>query len=155
MVGVFCIFILVEILMVVGVIVVGVCGVSEELIFDVERVFLRNFCFLIKLSYGYVIIDICFYFYFFDLLIGEIICDGKKKMYEEFVKVKLIYVMYLLNILKGEFVYKFWKDEMIRLKEEVEKFLGVIIIEEDIRIVIKDKNEEREFLKEFYVFGKL
>ncbi len=76
-------------------------------------------------------------------------------MYEELAKVKPTYVMHLPNTSKGEFAYKLWKDEMIRLKEEVEKSLGVTITEEDIRTAIKDKNEERELLKEFYALGKL
>ncbi len=72
-----------------------------------------------------------------------------RKMYEELAKVKPTYVMHLPNTSKGEFAYKLWKDEMIRLKEEVEKSLGVTITEEDIRAAIKDKNEERELLKSF------
>nr|UWI51815.1 double-cubane-cluster-containing anaerobic reductase [Clostridioides difficile] len=155
MVGVFCTFTPVEIPMAAGATVVGVCGVSEEPIPDAEKVLPRNLCPLIKSSYGHAITDTCPYFYFSDLLIGETTCDGKKKMYEELAKVKPTYVMHLPNTAKGEFAYKLWKDEMIKLKDEVEKSLGVTITEDDIRVAIKDKNEERELLKEFYALGKL
>lgn len=155
MVGIFCAFTPVEIIMAAGATVVGVCGVSEEPIPAAEKVLPRNLCPLIKSSYGHAITDTCPYFYFSDLLIGETTCDGKKKMYEELAKVKPTYVMHLPNIGKGEFAFKLWKDEMIKLKSEVESSLGVTITENDIKEAIKDKNEERRLLKEFYELGKL
>lgn len=155
MVGIFCAFTPVEIIMAAGATVVGVCGVSEEPIPAAEKVLPRNLCPLIKSSYGHAITDTCPYFYFSDLLIGETTCDGKKKMYEELAKVKPTYVMHLPNMGKGEFAFKLWKDEMIKLKSEVESSLGVTITENDIKEAIKDKNEERRLLKEFYELGKL
>lgn len=155
LVGVFCTFTPVEIPMAAKATVVGVCGVSEESIPDAEKVLPRNLCPLIKSSYGHAITDTCPYFYFSDLLIGETTCDGKKKMYEELKKVKNMHVMHLPNMKSGEITYKLWKEEIKLLKEEVEKSLGVTISEDDIREAIKDKNEERKLLKEFYELGKL
>lgn len=154
LVGTFCTFTPVEIPMAAGAVTVGVCGVSEEPIPDAEKVLPRNLCPLIKSSYGYAITDTCPYFYFSDLLIGETTCDGKKKMYEELAKEKNMHVMHLPNTVKGDLSYKLWKDEIIKLKEETEKSLGVTITEDDIRAAIKDKNEERVLLKEFYELGK-
>lgn len=79
--------------MVVGVVVVLFCFIFDEIIEEVEKDLLCNFCLLIKSSYGFGKIDKCFYFYFFDLVVGEIICDGKKKMYEYMVEFKFVYVM--------------------------------------------------------------
>ncbi|MBS5788027.1 double-cubane-cluster-containing anaerobic reductase [Clostridioides mangenotii] len=154
LVGTFCTFTPVEIPMAAGAVTVGVCGVSEEPIPDAEKVLPRNLCPLIKSSYGHAITDTCPYFYFSDLLIGETTCDGKKKMYEELAKEKNMHVMHLPNTVKGDLSYKLWKDEIIKLKEETEKSLGVTITEDDIRAAIKDKNEERVLLKEFYELGK-
>ncbi|WP_024621439.1 double-cubane-cluster-containing anaerobic reductase [Metaclostridioides mangenotii] len=154
LVGTFCTFTPVEIPMAAGAVTVGVCGVSEESIPAAEKVLPRNLCPLIKSSYGHAITDTCPYFYFADLLIGETTCDGKKKMYEELAKEKNMHVMHLPNTVKGELSYKLWKDEIIKLKEETEKSLGVTITEDDIRAAIKDKNEERRLLKEFYELGK-
>ncbi|MGL6104980.1 double-cubane-cluster-containing anaerobic reductase [Romboutsia sp.] len=155
LVGVFCTYTPVEIPMAAGAVVVGVCGVSEEAIPDAEKVLPRNLCPLIKSSYGHAITDTCPYFYFSDLLIGETTCDGKKKMYEELGKVKPTHVMHLPNMQRGEYTYKLWKEEMKILKEETEKTLGITISEDDIRAAIKDKNEERILLKEYYELAKL
>lgn len=155
LVGVFCTFTPVEIPMAAKAAVVGVCGVSEESIPAAEKVLPRNLCPLIKSSYGHAITDTCPYFYFSDLLIGETTCDGKKKMYEELGKVKPTHVMHLPNTSRGEYTFKLWKDEIKILKEEVEKALDVTITEDDIREAIKDKNEERKLLQEFYALGKL
>ncbi|MGL5329345.1 MAG: 2-hydroxyacyl-CoA dehydratase, partial [Peptostreptococcaceae bacterium] len=155
LVGVFCTYTPVEIPMAGGATVVGVCGISEEPIPAAEKVLPRNLCPLIKSSYGHAITDTCPYFYFSDLLIGETTCDGKKKMYEELKKVKDTYVMHLPNMKDGEITYNLWKNEMKLLKEEVEKSLGVKITDEDIKNAIKDKNEERSLLKEYYELGKL
>lgn len=154
LVGVFCAYTPVEIPMAAKASVVGVCGVSEEPIPDAEKVLPRNLCPLIKSSYGHAITDTCPYFYFSDLLIGETTCDGKKKMYEELGKVKPTHVMHLPNMQRGEYTFKLWREEIKILKEEVEKSLGVIITEDDIRDAIKDKNEERRLLKEFYGLAK-
>lgn len=79
--------------MVVGVVVVLFCFISDEIIEEVEKDLLCNFCLLIKSSYGFGKTDKCLYFYFLDLVVGEIICDGKKKMYEYMVEFKSVYVM--------------------------------------------------------------
>lgn len=155
LVGVFCAYTPVEIPMAAKATVVGVCGVSEEPIPQAEKILPRNLCPLMKSSFGHAITDTCPYFYFSDLLIGETTCDGKKKMYEELGKIKPTHVMHLPNMQRGEYTYKLWKEEIKILKEEVEKSLGVTITDEDIREAIKDKNEERRLLKEFYALGKL
>lgn len=155
MVGVFCTYTPVEIPMAAGAVTVGVCGVSEEAIPDAEKVLPRNLCPLIKSSYGHAITDTCPYFYFSDMLIGETTCDGKKKMYEELAKIKPTHVMHLPNMQRGEYTYKLWKEEIKVLKEETEKALGVTISDQDIRDAIKDKNEERRLLKEYYELAKL
>ena len=110
---------------------------------------------MIKSSYGHAITDTCPYFYFSDLLIGETTCDGKKKMYEELSKVKPMHVMQLPNRASGKYEFNLWKDEIILLKEVLEKELDITITEEDIKEAIKDKNEERKLLNEYYDLGKL
>lgn len=155
LVGVFCAFTPVELPMAAGAVTVSVCGVSEEPIPEAEKILPRNLCPLIKSSFGHAITDTCPYFYFSDLLIAETTCDGKKKMYEELAKIKDLHLMQLPNTSKGKFSYELWKNEIIVLKEELEKKFGVTITDEDIKAAIKDKNEERLLLKEFYELGKL
>lgn len=153
--GVFCAFTPVEIPMAAGITTVSVCGVSEEPIAESEKILPRNLCPLIKSSFGHAITDTCPYIYFSDLLIAETTCDGKKKMYEELGKIKYLHLMHLPNTSKGKFSYELWKNEIVVLKEEIEKKFGVTITDDDIRAAIKDKNEERLLLKEFYELGKL
>ena len=127
MIGTFCCFTPSEIIIAAKAIPVGVCGVSEEPIPAAEKVLPRNLCPLIKSSYGHAITDTCPYFYFSDLLIGETTCDGKKKMYEELSKVKPMHVMQLPNRASGKYEFNLWKDEIILLKEVLEKELDITI----------------------------
>ena len=144
MVGTFCCFTPSELPIAAKAVPVGVCGVSEEAIPEAEKVLPRNLCPLIKSSYGHAITDTCPYFYFSDLLIGETTCDGKKKMYEELGKVKTTHIMQLPNRANGKHEFNLWKDEIILLKEVLEKELETTISEEDIKRAIIDKNEERK-----------
>lgn len=153
--GVFCAFTPVEIPMAAGMATVSVCGVSEEPIKDAEKILPRNLCPLIKSSFGHAITDTCPYIYFSDLLIAETTCDGKKKMYEELGKIKELYLMHLPNTKHGEFAYSLWKSELIRLKEDLEERLGVEVSDEKLKAAIKDKNEERRLLQEFYGLSKM
>ena len=155
LVGVFCAFTPVEIPMAAKAVTVSVCGVSEDPISEAEKILPRNLCPLIKSSFGHAITDTCPYFYFSDLLIAETTCDGKKKMYEELAKIKDLHLMQLPNSKIGKYSFDLWKNEIVALKEEVENKFKVKITDDDIRDAIKDKNEERRLLKEFYELGKL
>src|SRR5699024_7348887 len=77
-VGVFCTYLPVEIIMAMGGVPVSLCSTTDETIPDAEKDLPRNLCPLIKSSYGFAKTDKCPYFYFSDLVIGETTCDGKK-----------------------------------------------------------------------------
>ena len=131
-VGVFCTYLPREIPNAMGAAVVGLCSVSDETIADAEKDLPRNLCPLIKSSYGFAKTDKCPFFYFSDLVVGETTCDGKKKMYEELSKIKPMHVMQLPNRASGKYEFNLWKDEIILLKEVLEKELDITITEEDI-----------------------
>lgn len=154
-VGVFCTYTPWEVLHAGGAIPVSVCGVSEEPIVDAEKHLPKNFCPLIKSSYGFAITDKCPYMYFSDLIVGETTCDGKKKMFELLGRVKNTHVMELPQSSEGEDNYNLWKNEILRLKERVEKDFEVTITDDMIKESIKLRNEERKLLQEFYSLGKL
>ena len=61
-----------------------------------------------------------------------------------------MHVMQLPNRASGKNEFNLWKDEVILLKEVLEKDLDVTITDDDIKNSIKDKNEERKLLNEFY-----
>lgn len=134
---------------------IALCGTSEESIPEAEKHLPRNLCPLIKSSYGFAITDTCPYFYFSDLLVGETTCDGKKKMYEYLGEIKPMHVMQLPQTNKGEYSFNLWREEILILKERLEKEFNVEITEKKLKEAIKSKNEERQVLKEFYELGKL
>ncbi|MDR1773404.1 MAG: 2-hydroxyacyl-CoA dehydratase family protein [Clostridioides sp.] len=154
MIGMFCGFTPFEIPMAGKATTVMVCGVNEEPIAEAEKYLPRNICPLIKSSFGSAKDDSCPYFYFSDMIIGETTCDGKKKMYEMLGKFKNMYVMQLPQMPYGDVAFEYWRDEIIKYKEAIEKNLGVVITEEDIWEAIEDKNDERRITKEFYALAK-
>lgn len=154
-VGTFCTFTPVEIITAAEAIPVSLCGMSEEPIADAERDLPQNLCPLIKSSYGFAITDKCPYTYFSDLIVGETTCDGKKKMYEYLGRIKDVHVMQLPQNVDRDHAFTVWKSEILFLKEKLEKTFGVEITESKIKEAIKNRNEERKLLKEFYSLGKL
>ncbi|GAA0110203.1 double-cubane-cluster-containing anaerobic reductase [Clostridium tertium] len=154
LIGVFCTYFPQEIALAMGASTVSLCASSDETIPDDEQDLPRNLCPLIKSSYGFGKTDKCPFFYFSDLVVGETTCDGKKKMYEYLSEFKPVHVMELPNS-QSEDGFKLWKNEIIKLKNTLEKQFNVSISEENIRKAIKIKNNERKALKEFYELGKL
>lgn len=154
-VGTFCTYTPVEIFMAADAVYVGLCSTSDETIPDAEKVLPRNLCPLIKSSYGFAITDKCPYMYFSDLVVGETTCDGKKKMYELLGDIKNVHVMQLPNTQLTDEAREMWYQEVLKLKEKVEADFKVKISDEKIKKAIKDKNEERKVIKEFYELSAL
>ncbi len=154
-VGTFCTFTPWEVIHASGAAPVSLCAKSDEPISEAEQYLPRNLCPLIKSSYGFAITDKCPYFYFSDMIVGETTCDGKKKMYEFLGEIKNVHVMQLPQTNKGEDAYRLWRNEIISLKEKLEKEFNVEITEEKLMESIKLRNRERLALKEFYELGKM
>lgn len=154
-VGVYCAFTPQEIISAAGLIPVSLCGMSEETIPDAEQYLPRNLCPLIKSSFGHAITDTCPYFYFSDFIIGETTCDGKKKMYEEIAKMKPFHMINLPRTQFTENALDIMKNEVIKLKHEIEMFFDVEVSDAAISEQIKIYNKERKALKAFYELGKL
>lgn len=153
-VGVFCAYTPVEVILAAGAISVGLCAFSDETIAEAEKVLPRNLCPLVKSSYGFAITDKCPYMYFADLIVGETTCDGKKKMYELMAELKNVHVMQLPQTQDDELSKELWYQEVLRLKSKLEEEFGVTITDKDIAAAIRLKNEERRLLKEFYELSK-
>jgi len=154
-VGTFCTYTPLEIMLAAGAVPVSICSYSDETIPDAERDLPRNLCPLIKSSYGFALTDKCPYIYFSDLIVGETTCDGKKKMYELLGKMKNMHVMQLPQYQDDERSKELWYKEVLLLKEKIESDFGVTITDDDIKKAIKIKNEERKLLKEFYNLNQL
>ncbi len=154
-VGIFCTFTPVEIIYASGAYPISLCGMSDETISDAERDLPKNLCPLIKSSYGFAITQKCPFTYFSDILVGETTCDGKKKMYEYLGQIKPMHVMQLPQAVDREHAYLVWKNEIILLKERLEKEFNVEITDDDLRKAIAKCNETRNVLKELYSLGKM
>jgi len=154
-VGVYCGFAPWEIITASGAVAVWLCGMSDTTIPDAEQHLPANLCPLIKSSYGFAITGKCPYFYFSDMLIGETTCDGKKKMYEFLSDLKPMHIMHLHQNPKAEGSYRYYRSEMVKLKEALEKELDVEITDDAIRDRIKLRNRERKALRNFYEMGKM
>lgn len=148
-IGIFCTFFPREIASAMGAVTIGLCASSGETIQDAEADLPKNLCPLIKSSYGFGKTNKCPYFYFADLVVGETTCDGKKKMYEYLGEIKDVYVMQLPSEV-SEKAIAIWRDEIIRLKEYMEKKFQCTISEEAIRKAIHDENQVRVSLRKFY-----
>lgn len=154
-VGTFCTFTPMEVIYAAGAHPISLCGMSEETIQDAERDLPKNLCPLIKSSYGFAITNKCPFTYFSDIIVGETTCDGKKKMYEYLGQIKPMHVMQLPQALDREHAARVWKNELIILKERLEKEFNVEITDEDLKNAIEKCNEERRALKELYSLGKM
>ncbi|WP_333638130.1 double-cubane-cluster-containing anaerobic reductase [Tissierella praeacuta] len=154
-VGIFCTYTPIELIHAAGAVAVGLCGTSDAPIPDAEKHLPKNLCPLIKSSYGFAVSETCPYFYFADLLVGETTCDGKKKMYELLNEIKPTYVMHLPQGQDKDHAFKYWREELVRLKEVLEDKFNIEITDEILREEIKERNRERKILLDFYELGKL
>ena len=87
-VGFYCVFAPQELIVAADAVPVTLCATKEEPIADGEKYLPRNFCPLIKSSYGFAITEKCAFFNNSEFIIGETTCDGKKKMFELMEKFK-------------------------------------------------------------------
>jgi len=154
-VGMYCGYCPQELVLAAGAIPVSLCGTRDEPIADAEKFLPRNLCPLIKSSYGFAITGKCPYFYFSDFVIAETTCDGKKKMFELLQQHKPMHIMHLPQGTDRPGALSWWKEELLLLKEQLEKHLGVDITEDNLRAAIKLANSEQQALKELHDLNKL
>ena len=154
-VGVFCSYTPVELIRAAGAASVGLCGSSEDGIAQAEAYLPQTLCPLIKSSFGQAHEDLCPFFYFSDAIIGETTCDGKKKMFELLGEFKPVHVMHLPQMQDQEEAVLLWTAEMHRAARFIEEKLDTKITEDNLRKAIKESNEIRRAILEFYELGQL
>ena len=113
---------------------VGLCGTSDEVIPAAEEVLPANLCPLIKSTYGFAYSQKCPFTHFSDLIVGETTCDGKKKMYELLNELKPTYVLHLPQGRLREHEREGWYQEVVGLKEALERLYGIQITDDALRI---------------------
>ncbi|MBF0226406.1 MAG: 2-hydroxyacyl-CoA dehydratase [Desulfobacterales bacterium] len=150
--GVYCLFAPVELIRASGMIPVGLCGKKQDPIAAAEQILPSNLCPLIKSSYGFAITEKCPFFAISDIIIGETTCDGKKKMFELMGQIKPVHTMHLPYAPTSESAVSFWLQEIIKLKEILEKTSGNKIKQEDVKHQIKLQNEIRRLFQKIMSF---
>lgn len=146
-VGFYCVFAPQELAVAAGATPVALCATKEEPIADGEKTLPRNFCPLIKSSFGFAVTDKCPFFLHSDFIVGETTCDGKKKMFELMGKFKPTHVMNLPQGYSGEADSEYWLASVRRLRDELEARLGTAITEQGLKAAISELNRERVMLQ--------
>ena len=147
-VGFYCVFAPQELVVAAGAVPVTLCATKEEPIADGEKYLPRNFCPLIKSSYGFAITEKCAFFNNAEFIIGETTCDGKKKMFELMESFKPLVVLEVPQSAKGETQKQYWRSEVARCKKEIEHRLGVKISDAQMKKAIRELNEQRALMRE-------
>ena len=148
-VGSYCTYFPKEIAMAAGAASVSLCATSDETIPEAEKDLPKNLCPLIKSSYGFAKTDKCPFFYFSDVVVGESTCDGKKKMYELMSEFKDVFFLRLPHE-QTEKAVALYRDEIVRLKDYLEKKFEVKITEEMVREATRVNNRVNKALKDLY-----
>ena len=142
-VGYLCSYTPLEIIDAAGASSVALCGTSDEVIPDAERVLPANLCPLIKSTYGFAYSQKCPFTYFSDMIIGETTCDGKKKMFELLGELKPVHVLHLPQSRERAYEREGWREECRLLKEHLEELYGITITDDDLREAARRRNRLR------------
>ena len=140
LVGFLCSYTPLEIIDAAGAASVALCGTSDEVIPEAEKVLPANLCPLIKSTYGFAYSQKCPFTYFSDMIIGETTCDGKKKMYELLNELKRTHILHLPQSRDRAHEREGWYEECRLLKEELENFYGIAITDDDLRAAVRRRN---------------
>lgn len=154
-VGFYCMFAPQEVALAAGATPVALCATKEEPIADGEKTLPRNFCSLIKSSYGFAVTDKCPFFLHSDLIVGETTCDGKKKMFELMAQFKPLHVMNLPQSYQSEADKAYWLSSVMELKAVLEKTFDAEITEEKLTAAVRELNQERLLIQELAECMKL
>jgi benzoyl-CoA reductase/2-hydroxyglutaryl-CoA dehydratase subunit BcrC/BadD/HgdB len=153
-IGAFCNFFPEEIVHAAGAVPLSLCGGVELPISDAEKILPRNTCPLIKSSFGFKISRLCHYFQLADLLVGETICGGKKKMYELLGEHVPTYVLHLPHKKDDAISRNLWFEEVKKFKGLVEGLTGREITDNKLRKAIDLVNRKLEALARVYKHQK-
>lgn len=154
-VGFYCMFAPQEVALAAGAVAVALCATKEEPIADGEKTLPRNFCPLIKSSYGFAVTDKCPFFLHSDLIVGETTCDGKKKMFELMARFKPLHVMNLPQGYGKDADQAYWLESVKEFKNELEAVFGVEITDEKLTEAIRELNEERLMIQDLAALMRL
>lgn len=142
-VGIMCEYTPREIIMAAQAVPVCLCGGSVEMIPPAEQFLPANLCPLIKSTFGYSVQNANPFLEMLDLIIGETTCDGKKKMFEILSERHPLVVLELPQKPDDGDALQHWKQELQKLKVELEKRFHLEITNEALLDAVRLMNRER------------
>jgi len=142
-VGIMCEFTPRELILAAGATPVCLCGGSNATISAAEQHLPSNLCPLIKSTYGYLVNDTNPFLKAADLVVAELTCDGKKKMFELMGESKPMHVLALPHRENDKEALAWWVRELQNLRKRLETQFDTAISDEKLRKAIRLMNRER------------
>jgi benzoyl-CoA reductase/2-hydroxyglutaryl-CoA dehydratase subunit BcrC/BadD/HgdB len=152
-IGTFCNFIPLELVMAADAIPVRLASGFQDPILPAEEILPRNFCPLIKSSYGFSLMDSP-YFDLVDIIIIPTTCDGKKKLAEILSDKKETWVIEVPHTTETAQARQLWLTELELLKKMLEKLTGNRITSKKLKAAVKLVNHKRAAARKLYELRK-
>jgi benzoyl-CoA reductase/2-hydroxyglutaryl-CoA dehydratase subunit BcrC/BadD/HgdB len=152
-IGTFCNFVPEELIIAAGAVPIRlVCG-SQEPILPAEEMLPRNFCPLIKSSYGFTLTGFP-HFDLADVIIVPTTCDGKKKLSEMLSEVKPTWVLEVPHTTETPQARELWLKELQLLKKQLESLTGNRITGKKLKAAVELLNKKRAATRRLYNIRK-
>ena len=152
-VGQYCIYTPLEMVLAAGAIPVSLCGTKNDSIHAAEAMLPRTLCPLIKSSFGFALQDSCPYLAASDLVVADTTCDGKKKMFELLAKRKPVFVLQLPQTQDADAITS-WRRQLELFKDRLEQVFGIELTEAGLRDAIALSDRFRQALKRVLDLGR-
>lgn len=153
--GSFCSFVPVEILDAAKIHIVNIGSKNNRNSTKAEVDLPANLCPLIKSSYGDALSGEENLINKVDLIIAEMSCDGKKKMYELLNELKDMIVLQLPQGTDRPYSSKMWESEVHYLINSLEEKYDIEITESKLKDAVKFRNKLRSLYNELFELSKL
>jgi benzoyl-CoA reductase/2-hydroxyglutaryl-CoA dehydratase subunit BcrC/BadD/HgdB len=152
-VGVFCNFVPLELILAADAIPIKLASGFQDPIILAEEILPRNFCPLIKSSYGISLMNSS-HFDLVDLIIIPTTCDGKKKLGEILSEHKPTWVIEVPHTNETPQARQLWFSEIELLKKQLERLTGNKITVKKLKNAIELLNRKRAVTRRLYEIRK-
>lgn len=153
--GSFCSFVPLEIMDAANIHMVNIGSKDNKNSTKAEVDLPANLCPLIKSSYGDALSSEENLINMVDLIIGEMSCDGKKKMYELLSEFKEMILLQLPQGTDRPYSAKMWESEVHYLIKSLEEKYSIEITESKLRSTVEVRNKLRTLYNELFELSKL
>lgn len=153
--GSFCSFVPVEIMDAAKIHMVNIGSNDDRNSTKAEVDLPANLCPLIKSSYGDALSGEENLINMVDLIIAEMSCDGKKKMYELLSEFKDMILLQLPQGTDRPYSSKMWESEIDYLIKSLEEKYDIEITESKLRAAVEFRNKLRSLYNELFELSKL